>query len=141
MWKDKYKIGVEKIDEQHRELFRRVEDFIKTVRSEGIWEEKQQKVQETLEFMSGYVVSHFADEEAYQQEINFPEYEEHRQLHERFKTEVGKYVDRFAEEGFDEELVQEFSGKLMTWLIYHVAGVDQNIGTYAAGQGGAENES
>ncbi len=141
MWKEKYRIGVEKIDEQHLELFHRVEDFIKTVRSEGAWEGKIQKVKETLEFMSAYVVTHFDDEEEYHKQINFPESKEHKQLHERFKAEVGIYVTKFAEEGYDEELVQEFGGKLMTWLIYHVAGADQKIGEYAAGLGGVKNES
>ncbi len=138
MWKEKYKIGVERIDQQHEELFRRVEDFIKSVRSEGEWELKQEKVKETLEFMSMYVVTHFADEEKYQQEIHYPGYEEHLQLHIRFKEEVGKYVARFNDTGFDEELVQEFGGKLMAWLIYHVAGADQKIGAYAARLGGGK---
>lgn len=141
MWKDKYKIGVETIDEQHQELFRRVEDFIKTFRGEGSWDDRLEKVKETLDFMSAYVVTHFDDEEAYQKTISYPKYEEHLQLHGRFKAEVGKYVDKFNSEGFDEELVQEFGGKLMTWLIYHVAGADQEIGKYAESLGGGNNES
>jgi len=34
MWKDKYKIGVEAIDQQHEELFRRVSNFNQTIRNE-----------------------------------------------------------------------------------------------------------
>ncbi|RYD02159.1 hypothetical protein N752_27290 [Desulforamulus aquiferis] len=64
MWKDKYKIGVPLIDQQHEELFKRVSDFIKTVRQEGIWETKLAKVKENMAFMQEYVVVHFADEEA-----------------------------------------------------------------------------
>ncbi len=48
MWKDKYKINVPLIDEQHEELFARVSSFIKTVQGEGKWEDKRDKVKETL---------------------------------------------------------------------------------------------
>ncbi len=138
MWKEKYRIGVKEIDEQHQELFNRVSDFIKTVRSEGEWEDKLEKVKETLEFMKEYVVTHFDSEERFQEKIDYPYMDEHKQVHERFKGEVQKFADRFEEEGYDEELLQEFSGKLMTWLIYHVAGDDQKIGEFVENQGGEE---
>lgn len=135
MWKEKYKIGVELIDRQHEELFRRVSDFIGTVRSENPWETKLFKVKETLEFMKDYVITHFRDEEAYQAEINYPGLEKHKKIHDDFKAEVAEFVRLFEETGFDEDLVQRFSGKLLAWLINHVAGIDQKIGDYAREQG------
>ena len=138
MWKDRYKIGVDKIDEQHKELFNRVSDFIKTVQGGGEWKEKLSKVKETLEFMKEYVVTHFNDEEEFQKEIGFPGYEQHREIHEKFKAEISTYAQRFENEGYHEELVQEFGGKLMTWLINHVAATDQKIGEYVESQGGKE---
>ncbi|MBA4698743.1 MAG: hypothetical protein H2212_04855 [Ruminococcus sp.] len=39
---------------------------MKNLRSAVPWEEKVAKVNETLEFMNGYVVEHFRDEEEYQ---------------------------------------------------------------------------
>ena len=47
MWKDMCEIGVELIDGQHEELFRRVLDFIKTIQAGGPWESKLSKVKET----------------------------------------------------------------------------------------------
>ncbi|RYD02158.1 hypothetical protein N752_27285 [Desulforamulus aquiferis] len=43
---------------------------------------------------------------------------------------------RLEQEGYSEELVQEFSGKLMAWLIMHVAAMDQKLGEYVVSQGG-----
>ncbi|MDO7785884.1 bacteriohemerythrin [Desulforamulus aquiferis] len=136
MWKDKYKIGVPLIDQQHEELFKRVSDFIKTVRQEGIWETKLAKVKENMAFMQEYVVVHFADEEAYQEKIQYPDLENHKQVHAKFKDAVNGYVLRLEQEGYSEELVQEFSGKLMAWLIMHVAAMDQKLGEYVVSQGG-----
>lgn len=135
MWKEKYKIGVDKIDEQHEELFRRVEDFVISLRKDGEWETKLPKVKETLEFMQGYVVTHFADEEAYQEEQGYPGLEIHRQVHEDFKKEVGEYAIKFEEQNYPEDLVQQFAGKLLAWLINHVAATDQKIADYVKSKG------
>lgn len=140
MWKEKYKIGVTEVDNQHKELFNRVSEFIKTVQSEGPWEEKQEKVKETLDFMQEYVIVHFDAEEAYQKKIGYPGYDKHKEAHEKFKGGVYQYADRFEKEGFTQELVQEFAGKLMAWLINHVAAMDQKIGEYVENQGGGSVE-
>ncbi len=130
MWKEKSKVGVELIDEQHKELFGRLSNFIETVQNEMPWEEKLDKVKSTMEFMQEYVITHFADEEEYQEQINYPDIEEHKIAHAKFKAGIDDYVKIFEEGGFTEEKIQEFSGKLMAWLIMHVGHMDQKIGQY-----------
>ncbi len=142
LWKEKYKLGIENIDHQHKELFDRVGEFLKVIKSDGEWETKLEKVKETLEFMKEYVITHFDSEEAYLKEIGFPEYEEHKAIHEDFKAKVTEYAQKFEEENYDEELVQEFGGMLMAWLINHVASTDQKIAEYVESTaGGEDNES
>ena len=136
MWKDKYKIGVELIDQQHKELFRRVSDFTETIRNEENWEDKLDKVKETMVFMQEYVIAHFDAEEAYQEEINYPDIENHKEAHAKFKEGINDYVKIFEEEGFNEAKIQEFGGRLMTWLIMHVGRTDQKIGEYVRSKGG-----
>jgi hemerythrin len=136
MWKDKYKIGVDLIDQQHKELFKRVSDFTQTIRNEENWEAKLDKVKETMSFMKDYVIVHFNEEEVYQEQINYPELEEHKHAHAKFKEGIDNYVKIFEEEGFNEEKIQEFGGKLMAWLIMHVGKMDQKIGEYVKSKGG-----
>ena len=71
MWKEKYRIGVDVVDNQHQELFHRVSDFLISVQRKGDWGQKIAKVKETLAFMQEYVIVHFRDEENYQLQINF----------------------------------------------------------------------
>ncbi|NLL49526.1 MAG: hemerythrin family protein [Firmicutes bacterium] len=130
MWKEHYRVGSELIDTQHQELFKRVAAFIQVVQSDGPWEQRLEKVEETLVFMQHYVLIHFADEEQLQQEIGYPGFEKHRQIHENFKAEVQQFAKTVELEGFDEEKVQEFSAKVMTWLIMHVGREDQKIGEF-----------
>jgi len=130
MWKDKYKVGVQLIDEQHEELFKRLSNFIQIVQNDIPWEEKLDNVKETMGFMQQYVVFHFNDEEEYMEEINYPDVKIHKDVHADFKAGIDEYVKLFGEGGFTEEKIQEFSAKLMTWLIMHVGKMDQKVGEY-----------
>jgi len=56
IWKDRYNLGEPLIEEQHQELFRRVPDFVEILRSSVVWEERVEKVNQTLNFMKDYVI-------------------------------------------------------------------------------------
>ena len=130
IWKDEYKIGVELVDKQHKELFRRLGDFIQNVRSDKEKAEKKKEVEKTLNFMGEYVATHFDAEEALQKKYNYPDFENHHQIHEDFKKEIAEFQQKYQEKEYDEDFVMEFSGRLLTWLINHVATTDQNIGEH-----------
>ncbi len=130
IWRDDYKIGVELVDKQHKELFKRLGNFIKTVRSDSEKDVKKEEVEKTLDFMGEYVVTHFDSEEALQKKYNYPGYEEHHEIHENFKQEVFDFQKEYRNNDYNEDFVMEFSGRLLTWLINHVASTDQKIGDY-----------
>ena len=140
LWKDKYELGVPLVDAQHKELFQRVDAFIQTLRSAASWEDKVQQVNKTLEFMKNYVVEHFRDEEEYQRKIGYPHYEEHKKIHGEMVAYVVKVSEEYEKSGFDEQLMQQFAGKLLDWLINHVAAEDQRIAAYAIEKGMTGNE-
>lgn len=131
IWKGSYELGVPQVDAQHKELFNRVESFMRALRSEGSWEEKIPKINETLEFMKRYVVEHFRDEEEYQRSINYPRYEAHKQIHTDMVDYVLEVSKQFEQSNYDEYLMQQFGGRLLAWLINHVAAEDQRIADYA----------
>ncbi len=137
MWKEKYRVGADLVDNQHKELFHRVSNFIQTVQSPQPWEAKLEKVKETMAFMQDYVIIHFNDEERFQEEIGYPELERHKAIHAQFRAGIQGYANRAEQEGYTEELIQEFGGRLMAWLIMHVAAEDQKIGAFLRSQGGS----
>lgn len=140
LWKEKYKVGVPVVDLQHEELFQRVDAFMQILRSSASWDEKLMKVNETLEFMKGYVVEHFRDEEEYQQRIGYPSYEAHKRIHTNMVNYVVEFSVTYAKSGCNEQLLQQFAGKLLAWLINHVATEDQKIAAYAIEMGVSGNE-
>ena len=140
LWKAQYELGVPLIDEQHKELFRRVESFLQALRSAGSWDGKIPKLNETLEFMKRYVVEHFHDEEEYQRSIDYPGYEYHKEIHNGMVNYVQEVSRQYEESGYNEELMQQFGGRLLAWLINHVAAEDQRIADHARKRGEGGNE-
>lgn len=136
IWKEKYKIGVPQIDAQHEELFSRVTAFVETVRSDKAWDVKIANVNETLDFMKDYVVTHFHEEEAYQEEIGYPQLEQHRQMHNDMVDYVVRISEQCEKEGYREIVLQQFAGKLVTWLVNHVVTDDLKIADFSDKRGG-----
>ncbi len=140
IWKEKYKLGIPEIDEQHKELFRRVLAFIETVRSPLACEQKIQMVTETLNFMKQYIVEHFRAEEEYQRLIGYPDMVEHAKMHANMVKYVIEVEAQYLQQGYNDQLIQQFSGKLLAWLINHVAAQDQMIADYASMRGAEHSD-
>lgn len=126
MWREEYRLGIESIDKQHIELFSMVEELLEVIKKDKERTEKE-KYANSIKFMKKYVVKHFYDEEKYQESIHYSGIKEHKAAHRDFTQKVLEYEERLKETDFSREMVKEFSGMLVTWLIYHVAGEDQKI--------------
>lgn len=138
IWKEKYAIGVPVIDDQHKELFRRVTEFVTILRLKSDWNDKEQSINETLDFMKAYVVEHFRDEEAYQLEIGYPGLDAHRKIHADMVRYVTGFAAQYEQINEKEQLMQQFAGKLLAWLINHVTAEDQKIANYDRARRAAE---
>ncbi|MCL1819577.1 MAG: hemerythrin family protein [Oscillospiraceae bacterium] len=130
LWKDSLKIGVEKIDEQHKTLFAQANQLASSL--DYGREYQKEKAISTIVFLKEYAVTHFADEEEYQLSINDANYTEHKKLHDQFVVTVLKHEKKMLASDFAYADVCEFTGTLLAWLTYHVADVDQKIGKAAA---------
>ena len=77
LWKDEYKLGIELLDTQHKQLFSLVNKLYEP--------ENQQMTKEELAGIlyafSDYMNVHFKDEEEYMSSIGYPGLLEHIQLH------------------------------------------------------------
>ena len=123
MWKDSYRLGVERIDNQHIELFRMTEDLVSAVKNGATVED----FQKALGFLKDYVIYHFRDEEAYQASIHYSGLEAHKVEHRQFTQTVLDYEKRLIENGFEEKTMKDLAGTVTAWLIYHVVDTDQKI--------------
>ena len=130
IWKEQYRIGIERIDSQHIELFHRVTDFVETLQRPGDWAEQSLKVASTMRFMQQYVITHFRDEETFQRLVHYPNAEEHARIHAAFCAVIQDFANRFEQNGYQKPDAQQLAGKLLAWLINHIVVTDHKIADY-----------
>lgn len=117
IWQDRYNIGVEVIDKEHKKLF----SILNKLFDFGRQEEKSQWVcQESIKYFKDHALQHFADEEAYMLSINYEGLDVHRRIHRNFRERTIPALERELEmTGYSEESVSHFLGVCAGWLIGH----------------------
>lgn len=125
MWKESYRIGIERIDNQHMQLFKMADDLLEAVEKK----KDKEEFKKVITFLKDYVVYHFKDEEEYQASIQYPDIEQHKKIHREFTATVLSYEKSLEESNYALSIVKDLAGTLTAWLIYHVANSDQKIAT------------
>lgn len=125
-WTQDLAVGIEIIDEQHKEIFRRIDALLEACKAG----KGKAAVGETLNFLEEYVDEHFAAEEAIQVRYAYPGYESHKQEHERFIQSVDKLNKKFEKEGPSLTMVLETNMVVVDWLVRHIKKVDMDLGAY-----------
>ncbi len=125
-WSERYSIGVEEIDNQHRELFARFNSLLSACK-EGVG---QQEVIRLLQFLGDYVVEHFSAEEKLQVACGYPDYNKHRLEHEKFKHQLADLQDQLTAESSGLYLVIVTNKVLVDWLVKHITQMDMEVGKY-----------
>lgn len=119
-------IGIESIDNQHKELINRLDQLLTSV-EEG---KGHNEVIETLDFLEKYVVKHFNDEEEIQKKINYPLFDIQHMQHEEFKNELKEFRRIFEAEGTTVALAINIQEKLLDWFKNHIINLDKDLGDY-----------
>lgn len=125
-WSENLSVGVEHIDAQHKELIARVNAFFEAAKSDR----GCQEVMNVLDFLSGYVVTHFADEERLQFQSRYPGYEAHRALHQEFISEVAALTADLEKSGATSAACSMVGMTLVNWLVSHISVQDKALGKY-----------
>ena len=125
-WRDSLAVGVEIIDNQHKELLLRFDRLLNACQ-EGKGIEELKKL---LTFLDDYVHTHFNDEEALQRQHRYPDYEAHHAQHVYFIKELDKLKAETKEEGVSTHHVVETNHMLLKWLLNHISKVDMELGVF-----------
>lgn len=127
-WTTSLAIGIEKIDDQHKEIFRRLNEFIVSMeRGEG-----REYIDKMLIFLQDYISAHFGTEEGFMSEYNYDEknFSNHKQEHVQFSQTFAALKKRFDEQGATLFLGLGIQQQVNDWLLNHIAKEDKKFGTY-----------
>lgn len=128
---DKYKTGIELIDNEHRRLFEIIAEVNALVHEELLFD-KYDQIMRLLGELKDYTEFHFEDEEAYMEQIKYPGLDIQHRAHSAFVERlVG--INLAELDNMDEhqqEYLTELLSFLQNWLVNHILKSDKLIGEY-----------
>lgn len=129
-WTSALRVGVEQIDEQHQELFRRAERLILALRSGDRGE-----VEPLVHYLSDYVESHFECEERWMGRAEYPGLAAHRDAHQRFRDEFREMTREYQRKGPTPLVALTIHNWLSDWLRQHIGGADVALARWLTERG------
>ncbi|MDD2993811.1 MAG: hemerythrin [Clostridiales bacterium] len=126
-WTPDLSVGVEQIDEQHKEWFKKAEALFEA----GKNHQAKEYVGELLNFLSDYTKKHFADEEKYMLSINYPDYPTQKKAHTAFIEQLAKLRADYDASGGSLMVILNANQMVVTWLTQHISNMDKKIGQFA----------
>jgi hemerythrin-like metal-binding protein len=118
-WNDELSVGLDSIDNQHKELFRVINAFYNSIA------DKLGKVAvlQAIKDMENYTITHFTAEEAMMRHAGYAGLEQHMNEHKDFIETVADFRKRYEEGRLLLSL--EVSGFIKNWITNHIKKTDQ----------------
>lgn len=130
-WTEDLSVGVAKIDEQHKELFRRINSLVDAIKSKTC----KYKISDVIRFLEDYIIEHFSEEEGFMTRHGYPDYAAHKALHEEFmqsfaELKVGLEEIEGGKKPGSYDLSVETNQIVVDWILNHIARVDKRLGVF-----------
>ena len=127
-WTKELETGYQSMDEQHKQLVEALNSLLFACQHGS----HRAELKTALEFLVAYTVKHFADEEEFQGQHDYPEYERHKMLHDQFKIVASELAERMVQEGPSIALIAEVYSTIGDWLVKHIKGEDLKMAAWTA---------
>ena len=125
--KPEYYIGIDMIDEEHKQLFKYADEAYELLHDE-FTPDKYDKMDIILEKLRDYTVKHFADEEQYMESIHYKKMFTQKVQHMEFVQKLDEFIEHHSDEEMDQdEQIMGILKYLTDWLINHILYVDCQI--------------
>lgn len=124
---DKYLTGINSIDEQHKRLFEIIASLHDATEASKKGFDRYDFIMEMLAELKDYTMTHFADEEAYMESINYAGLAAQKKAHRSFIERISKIELNDLDEN-QEDYLSNLTDYLITWLSQHILKMDCKIG-------------
>ena len=124
-FKDEYLVGIEVIDEEHKELFKILDELHRLVIQDDS-EDKYDNLLSLAKHFRNSIQAHFKNEEEYMESIQCEELEVQRLAHDVFITRLELMnLDDYDITKQDE--LEEYVAAMTEWFAAHVINMDKHI--------------
>ena len=119
LWDNKYGVGVDTIDSEHKVFLAHINAFKWAIDHNSPTKELDQ----IAENLSRYAKFHFTSEESFMAKIKYPGLDEQRKIH-------NSLLDSFQSSYYLSKYQSDFLNFLVNWFIEHTTITDHKIGEY-----------
>lgn len=126
-WIDDFETKDDKIDDQHRQLFRfanKLESFLE------LDDVSDAEIVRLLRFLEVYVKSHFQYEEACMHKRHCPFAKANHDAHKRFLEFFENAVAQYQSDGYSRDWIRSLHGFMSGWLTSHICHIDAKLRDY-----------
>lgn len=121
-------LGIESLDNDHRNLFSLIERGMNMILYESI-DDRYERVHEILDELNDYAEQHFSREESYMEKVRDPELIRQRTQHDFFRQKVCEMqFINIDDEEEQQKVLEDLMNFLAKWLYRHIIGSDIMIG-------------
>mgnify|MGYP000043740360 FL=1 len=125
--KPEYYIGIDMIDEEHKQLFQYADEAYELLHNDMI-PDKFDAIHDVLMNLRNYTVKHFSDEEEYMESIHYKKLFTQKIQHQEFINKLDEFMENHNEEVVDQnKQIEDILEYLKSWLINHILYVDGQI--------------
>ncbi|GAB6098771.1 bacteriohemerythrin [Halanaerocella petrolearia] len=128
-WSDGLKIGVDKLDKQHKRFFVTANSLLDKCRNKED-DQKQEAAEDCLSFLQGYFKEHFSYEEQFLKEIDYPDYEKHKKFHNSFMNKINNISLDFKQEKNKMRVIINLHNRVLSWFEEHIKYHDRKVADY-----------
>jgi hemerythrin len=128
-WNEKLSIGINTIDSQHRELFKRINNLVNAIKQHRCKEE----IDGTIKFLEDYARVHFAEEERHMRETGYAGLAEQQEEHKKYLAalaELKAQASRPRVKGSSYDLSATTNQVVVDWIVDHIMKTDMIFGEY-----------
>ncbi len=125
-WDEDLSTGIDEIDNQHKEIIRRIEE-INDKADEGM---SMEEIDELVRFIGGYVFDHFAKEEEHMIKHKYPNYDSHKAEHMGFLKSFMFLKKMSKEGGVTSMIILAIQHQVVDWLVKHIKSVDKEMAAF-----------
>ncbi len=122
-WKEEYATGIQRVDEQHKSLFKMAGDFRLTLDDGG----GERSYGTLLNLLDGYCRGHFRFEEQCMEKYQCPVAQKNKDAHSMFLTTLRDYKQRYTASGYLAEDAWELINTIDRWLEEHICRLDVHL--------------
>jgi hemerythrin len=125
-WYPALELGIREVDDQHRELFRRVDALLEAMAARR----GPEVLGPLFDYLGQYAIEHFGAEEALMRAHRYPVRAEHEAEHRRFTEDFAALRSEYDRDGPTALLLVKVNGRVSQWLAGHISRTDKALGAF-----------